>query len=55
MVSCTIHDIVNSLKPIYCNELKGLILELSHQALVGGGEVFKILSQVFCNGPNPCI
>ena len=47
MVSCIIYDIVNSFKPIYCNEQKGLILELSRQALVGGGEVFKVLSQAF--------
>ena len=49
MVSCIIHDIVNSFKPTYCNDLKGLILELSRQALVGGGEAIKVFSHTFCN------
>ena len=49
MVSCIIRDIVNSFNPTYCNDLKGLILELTRQALVGGGELIKVFSHTFCN------
>ena len=37
-----IHSILNSLKPTYGNDLRGLILELSRQALRVGGETFKV-------------
>ena len=40
-MSCIIH-IVNSYKSTYCNDRRGLILELSRQALRVGGETFKV-------------
>ena len=52
MVSCIIRDIVNSFNPTYCNDLKGLILELTRQALVGGGEVIKVFFAYVLQPPN---
>ena len=44
MMSCTIHNIVNSSKPTYCNDLMGLILRGITPSLEneGWGEVKRL-------------
>ena len=50
MISYTMYNMINSFNPTHCNDPRGLMLELPRHVLVGGGEVFKVLSHPFCNG-----